>query len=70
MVNSVLAHLKFKKFDIGVYGMKKVFCLLLLSFVLLQVAVANAESDGEAEKTLKTSVNGVLEVLSNEEMPM
>ncbi len=50
--------------------MKKILCLLVFSFVLLQVAVVNADSVADAEKILKTSVNGVLEVLSNKEMPM
>ena len=43
--------------------MKRVFCLLFF-FLLSQVAVAGGES--EAEKVLKTSVNVVLSVLSDE----
>ena len=41
--------------------------------MFLQVAVVNARSgrgEAEAEKILKTSVNGVLEVLSNDELTM
>ncbi len=50
--------------------MKRISCLLLLlfSFLLSQVAVAGVES--EAEEKLKTSVDKVFTILSDEEMEM
>ena len=48
--------------------MKRIFCLLLLLFLLSQVAVAGVGS--EAEEKLKTSVDKVFTVLSDKELTM
>ena len=48
--------------------MRRVFCLLLFFFLLSQVAVADVES--EAEEKLKTSVDKVFTILSEEELTM
>ncbi len=48
--------------------MKRISCLLLSFFLLSQVAVADVES--EAEEKLKTSVDKVFTILSDEELTM
>ncbi len=48
--------------------MKKKFCLLLFFLILSHVAVADAST--EPENILKTSVNKVFSVLSNEELSL
>jgi phospholipid transport system substrate-binding protein len=49
----------------------KIILYLLLSFLLLsQVAIASNETESEAERILKTSVNNVFAVLSNKLLPM
>ncbi len=48
--------------------MKRIFCLLLFTFLLSQVAVAGVEL--EAEESLKTSVDKVITTLSDKELTM
>ena len=48
--------------------MRRVYCLLLFFLLLSQAAVADVES--EAEEKLKTSVDKVFTILSDEEMEM
>jgi len=48
--------------------MKRISCLLLFSFLLSQVAVADIDS--EAEKVLKTSVDKVFTIMLNKEMTL
>ncbi len=48
--------------------MKRISCLLLFFLLLSQVAVADVESESEAEEKLKTSVDKVFTVLSDKEL--